>query len=133
MNNLQYIVKNDTRTAMHVAVELCEQGDFDSVTEAVRWLMRERDDAATLGGGRLTAEQVREAVMSADRWEKPMGNTGLTNTHLIIRDDGWQAIADELNTALDGGECAPRACRACGAGFRPRFARQRTCDACLGR
>ena len=47
--------------------------------------------------GTLTAEQVREAVMSADRWEKPMGNTGLTNTHLIIRDDGWQAIADELN------------------------------------
>ena len=56
--------------------------------------------AATLGGGKLTAEQVREAVMSADRWEKPMGNTGLTNTHLIIRDDGWQAIADELNAKL---------------------------------
>ena len=60
---------------------------------------------STLGGGKLTAEQVREAVMSADRWEKPMGNTGLTNTHLIIRDDGWQAIADELNATLGGGEC----------------------------
>lgn len=54
---------------------------------------------------KLTAEQVYEAVMSADRWVKPMGNTGLTNTHLIIRDDGWQAIADELNATLGGGEC----------------------------
>ena len=65
---------------------------------------RRRGLDGTLGrhgtGGMLTAEQVREAVMSADRWEKPMGNTGLTNTHLIIRDDGWQAIADELNAAL---------------------------------
>jgi len=57
---------------------------------------------------KLTAEQVREAVMSADRWEKPMGNTGLTNTHLIIRDDGWQAIADELNSQ------AERTCEAVG-------------------
>ena len=55
--------------------------------------------------GTLTAEQVREAVMSADRWEKPMGNTGLTNTHLIIRDDGWQAIADELNAELGSRTC----------------------------
>lgn len=59
---------------------------------------------AELGNGTLTAEQVREAVMSADRWEKPMGNTELTNTHLIIRDDGWQAIADELNRQI-GGTC----------------------------
>ncbi len=43
MNNFQYIVKDDTRAAMHMAVELCERGDFDSVTEAVRWLIRERD------------------------------------------------------------------------------------------
>lgn len=49
MNNLQLIVKDNTRAAMHMAVELCEQGDFDSVTEAVRWLMQERDNAATLG------------------------------------------------------------------------------------
>ena len=57
--------------------------------------------AATLESGTLTADQVREAVMSADRWEKPMSNTGLTNTHLVIRDDGWQAIADELNAELN--------------------------------
>lgn len=55
--------------------------------------------------GMLTAEQVREAIMLADRWEKPMGDTGLTNTHLIIRDDGWQAIADELNAKLGSGTC----------------------------
>ena len=41
MNNLQHIVKNDTRAAMHMAVELCEQGDFDSVPEAFRWLNQE--------------------------------------------------------------------------------------------
>lgn len=57
--------------------------------------------AATLRSGTLTAEQVREAIMSVDRWEKPMGNTGMTNTHLIIRDDGWQAIADELNARAE--------------------------------
>ena len=62
-------------------------------------------ERADLGSGTLTAEQVREAIMSADRWEKPMGNTGLTNTHLIIRDDGWQAIADELNAELGSGTC----------------------------
>ena len=99
MNNLQLIIKDDTRAAMHMAVELCEQGDFDSVTEAFRWLMQE-NESATQEKSTLTAEQVREAVMSADRWEKPMGNTGLTNTHLIIRDDAWQTIADELNATL---------------------------------
>lgn len=61
--------------------------------------------AATVGSGTLTAEQVREAIMSVDRWEKPMGSTGLTNTHLIIRDDGWQAIADELNATVGNGTC----------------------------
>ena len=66
------------------------------------WNTRTPDQAiaATLGAPKLAAEQVRNAVMSADRCEKPMGNTGLTNTHLIIRDDGWQAIADELNATL---------------------------------
>lgn len=43
MNNLQHIVKNGTRFAMHMAVELCERGDFDSVNEALRWLMKERE------------------------------------------------------------------------------------------
>ena len=61
--------------------------------------------AATVGRGNLTAEQVREAIMSADRWRKPMGDTGMTNTHLIIRDDGWQAIADELNAMVGVGTC----------------------------
>ena len=44
MNNLQFIIKDNSRYAMHVAVELCEQGDFDSVIEAFKWLMQERDD-----------------------------------------------------------------------------------------
>lgn len=47
MNNLQYIVKDDTRAAMHMAVELCERGDFDSVSEAFRWLNQETVDNYT--------------------------------------------------------------------------------------
>ena len=35
------IVRDDTRTAMLVAVDLCEQGDFDSIAEAFKWLMQE--------------------------------------------------------------------------------------------
>jgi thioredoxin-like negative regulator of GroEL len=46
MNNLQHIIANDTRAAMHMAVELCESGDFDSVTEAFRWLMQEHEETA---------------------------------------------------------------------------------------
>ena len=30
-------------------------------------------------------------------------------------------------------ECRPRKCRKCGAEFKPRYAKQRACDACLGR
>lgn len=50
MNNLQYIVENNTRVAMHIAVELCEQGEFDSVSKAFRWLLQKHDDMV-LGGG----------------------------------------------------------------------------------
>ena len=73
--------------------------------EETRMVEQLVDSLAALGSGTLTAEQAREAIMSVDRWEKPMGNTGLTNTHLIIRDDGWQAIADELNAELGSGTC----------------------------
>lgn len=56
MNNLQHIVKDNTRFAMHMAVELCERGDFDSVNEALRWLMKERDDVTTPSGGECEIE-----------------------------------------------------------------------------
>ena len=36
-----------------------------------------------------------------------------------------------LMSAVHSGSCAPRACRSCDEVFEPRFARQRTCDACL--
>lgn len=49
MNNLQHIVKDSTRIAMHVAVELCENGDFDSITEAFRWLMEKREESKESG------------------------------------------------------------------------------------
>lgn len=42
------------------------------------------------------------------------------------------AIA-EVVSAAHGASMRPRECKSCGAGFSPRFARQRTCDACLGR
>jgi len=66
MNNMQNIVKNDTRVAMHIAVELCEEGDFDTVNEALLWLLQERDDA-TLGGGEceLTYGETDDGV---DSW-----------------------------------------------------------------
>lgn len=48
MNKLQHIIKDDTRAAMHMAVELCEDGEFDSVTEAFRWLMSESDSTCKL-------------------------------------------------------------------------------------
>lgn len=38
-----------------------------------------------------------------------------------------------LDRARYAAECSPRACKRCGAEFRPRFKNQRTCDACLGR
>ena len=50
--------------------------------------------------------------------------------------------AESLNTAMliarvdrarYAAQCRPRACKRCGAEFKPRFANQRTCDACLGR
>lgn len=43
--------------------------------------------AATLGGGKLTAEQVREATYAH-------------SIHADCADADWQAIADELNAAL---------------------------------
>jgi hypothetical protein len=74
--------------------------EHDWMTMNAERITPEQVIAATLGSGTLTAEQVREAIMSVDRWKKPMGNTGLTNTHLIIRDDAWQAIANKLNAEL---------------------------------
>lgn len=38
-----------------------------------------------------------------------------------------------LDKARNAAQCRPRSCKRCGAEFRPRYARQRTCDACLGR
>ena len=71
--------------------------------------------AATLGGGKLTAEQVRGAI-EANSWAE-------TSTIREFNDSSWQAIADELNAAMGGGECEmvrvsntqdTRKCSACG-------------------
>lgn len=66
MNNLQHIIKDDTRAAMHVAVELCERGDFDSVTEAFRWLMREREDD-TLGSDEANVDECKRIILEGKK------------------------------------------------------------------
>ena len=48
--------------------------------------------AATIGGRKLTAKQVCEAVYA-------------NSIHADCADANWQAIADELNAVLGGGEC----------------------------
>lgn len=50
--------------------------------------------AMTLGIGTLTAEQVSKATYAH-------------SIHADCADADWQAIADELNAALGGGECEP--------------------------
>lgn len=57
--------------------------------------------AATLGGTKLTAEQIRECVQHV-YYEGY--NDGFVHRGHGIEETNWQAIADELNTAL-GGEC----------------------------
>jgi hypothetical protein len=49
---------------MHMAVELCEQGDFDSVAEAFRWLMQEREAVDTIENLRDSLNEV------ADKWAR---------------------------------------------------------------
>lgn len=53
--------------------------------------------------------------------------------------DYWDAeslrtamLVAELDSARHAAQCRPRACRKCGETFQPRYAHQRTCDACLG-
>lgn len=46
--------------------------------------------------------------------------------------EACMAIA-ELDSRLHRARCAPRACKACGERFEPRYPRQRRCDKCLGR
>lgn len=46
--------------------------------------------------------------------------------------EACMAIA-ELDSRLHRARCAPRACKACGERFEPRYPHQRRCDKCLGR
>jgi hypothetical protein len=78
---------------VYAKVETCEQGDFDSIREALIWLLQERDDVE-LGSGTLTAEQVRETVL---KHGKPR----------FYGD--WKEIADELNATLGSGTCETEA------------------------
>ena len=72
MNNLQYIVKNDTRAAMHMAVELCERGDFDSVSEAFRWLSQETVGNYTRYHEMFgTPERAARTLHEAEGWTCP--------------------------------------------------------------
>ena len=58
--------------------------------------------AAALGGGKLTAEQVRECteIVYLEGY-----SDGSVNRGAHIEETDWQAIADELNVMLGSGEC----------------------------
>jgi len=76
MNNLQFIIKDNSRYAMHVAVELCEQGDFDSVTEAFKWLMQERDDSELVRGTCEPKWTLQDKTQTQEFWRCECGNCG---------------------------------------------------------
>ena len=59
--------------------------------------------AATLGGGKLTAEQVRELIVPHLN-ARPTFDFG---RHGAVWSADFQAIADTLNATLGGGECVP--------------------------
>jgi hypothetical protein len=42
-------------------------------------------------------------------------------------------VIAEVDRARYAVQCRPRPCKVCGTEFKPRYAHQRTCDACLGR
>lgn len=77
------------RYRVHCNVCDAHSGDVcDTEAEAVAaWNAR-----ATLGSGTLTAEQVSRAAYEH-------------SIHADCADADWQAIADELNATLGGGEC----------------------------
>ena len=101
MNNLQYVVKDNTRYAMHVAVELCEQGDFDSPYEAVHWLMQERDDSEPWSG-----RQASEAIAKLRQTVRDV----FSKTHISMLEEGYAIMRaiDEVEAAgLGSGTCNP--------------------------
>lgn len=82
-------------TDCYAMVDAC----YETAMEAVQaWNTRAELGAATLDGGRLTAEQVGKAMFRNCVWDEnsAMYYVGYTD---------MQAIADELNAALGGGEC----------------------------
>ena len=72
---------------------LCNGGDYEHDMREIGGHLK----AATLGGGTLTAEQVREAI------ERHSTETLGCRRQFMERD--WQAIADELNAELGSGTC----------------------------
>ena len=60
--------------------------------------------AATFGGGKLTAEQVREIVEK--HWHDLPAEYDMPESSALPEYSyDWQAIADDLNATLDSGEC----------------------------
>ena len=77
---------------------LCNGGDYEHDMREIGGHLK----AATLGGGTLTAEQVREAI------ERHSTETLGCRRQFMERD--WQAIADELNAELGSGTCELHDC-----------------------
>lgn len=84
----------------------CEFTEFPagSTQLVVYRLTPEQAIAATLGGGKLTAEQVRQAVEK--HWhDLPTDYDMPEATALPEFSYNWHAIADELNATLGNGTC----------------------------
>ena len=80
---------------------ICVEGAC--VTAEISYLTPEEAIAATLSGGKLTAEQVRELIVPHLN-ARPTFDFG---RHGAVWSADFQAIADTLNATLGGGECVP--------------------------
>lgn len=75
-----------------------------------------------------------------EMYRKQLGGTNAAFARCRQRCMELESLVRSLAGMIEDGrardnaeECRPRECRRCGAEFAPRYARQRTCDACLGR
>ena len=84
---------------IHMEFRTNERVTYEQAAEAWNTRTPEQAIAATLGGGKLTAEQVREAIFNGSSYASYDG------AKYYADGIGMQAITDELNAALGGGEC----------------------------
>lgn len=92
--------------AYHTSIDTPWFKSREKAIEAWNTRTPEQAIAATLDGGKLTAEQVREA--HDKHWHDLPAEYDMPEASALPEySHDWQAIADELNAALGGGECMP--------------------------